>query len=187
MGGDARLNLLLTSPSANSGAVQPWHQTLSQLLIPLGVKTFEAKSGSQAVELIEQNPIHLAVLDTRLPAINGLTVLELIQRIRHQKPAQPPAQPQGLRFEVRVEEQASPNQNQRRIEVRFDARPPERKCFGPVVILIAPPPPQQDPQLLQEALKFNAFSVLSEPVDVNMALELMARAMKRFHQNQWPT
>jgi AmiR/NasT family two-component response regulator len=58
---------------------------------------------------------------------------------------------------------------------------------GPVVILIAPPPPQQDPQLLQEALKFNAFSVLSEPVDVNTALEVMARAMKRFHQGMWPS
>ena len=41
--------------------------------------------------------------------------------------------------------------------------------LGPVVILIAPPPQEQDKQLLQEALKFNAFSVLNEPVDVNVA------------------
>jgi hypothetical protein len=39
---------------------------------------------------------------------------------------------------------------------------------------------------MQEALKFNAFSVLAEPVDVNLMLEMMARAMKRSHQNQWP-
>jgi len=187
MGGDARLNLLLTSPPAASGAGQPWHQTLSQLLVPLGIKTFEAKSGPQVVELIEKNPIHLAVLDSRLPAINGLTLLELIQRIRYQNPAPQACGPADVRFEVRVEEQSTPGQQQRRIEVRFDARPAERKNAGPVVILIAPPPPQQDPQLLQEALKFNAFSVLSEPVDINLALELMARAMKRFHQNQWPT
>ena len=34
-------------------------------------------------------------------------------------------------------------------------------------------------------MKFNAFTVLSEPVDVNLALDLMARALQRFHQNQW--
>lgn len=192
MGGDARLNLLLTSPPAQSGGPALWRQTLSQLLLPLGVRTFQAQSGPQAVELLEQHPIHLAVLDSRLPAISGLTVLELIQRLRSQASAapspttqqQPP--PADLRLEVRVEQQGAGQNSQRRIEVRFDARPAERKNPGPVVILIAPPPQQQDPQLLQEALKFNAFSVLSEPVDINLALELMARAMKRFHQNQWP-
>ncbi len=119
-------------------------------------------------------------------------MLELIQRLRNQvalpqetsAPQQPPTA--DLRLEVRVEQEGTGETGQRRIEVRFDARPAERKNPGPVVILIAPPPQQQDPQLLQEALKFNAFSVLSEPVDVNLALELMARAMKRFHQNQWP-
>ncbi len=74
MGGDARLNLLLTSPPAQTGgggAAQPWRQTLSQLLVPLGVRTFQAQSGPQAMELIERHPIHLAVLDSRLPAISG--------------------------------------------------------------------------------------------------------------------
>jgi CheY-like chemotaxis protein len=189
MGGNPRLNLLLTPtphPAAAEGN-QPWHKTLTHLLEPLGVRTFEATSGPQAVDLIERFPIHLAVVDTRLPAINGLNVLRLIQKLRDQGgPATPPpAAGGGFQVRMQVEDRSSPGRTERRIEVRFDARPAQPRV-GPAVILIAPPPQQQDPQLLQDALTFNAFSVLSEPVDVNLALEVMARALKRFHQNQWP-
>jgi len=188
MAADARLNLLLTAAPPPAGSGQSWHQTVSRLLVPLGVRTFEARSGMEAVDLMERHPIHLAVVDTRLPAISGLNVLQLIQRLREQGQRVTPQvvqQAPGLAIEMKVEERSENGQTQRRIEVRFDARPMPRSG-GPVVILIAPPPAQQDPQLLQEALKFNAFSVLNEPVDVNLALEVMARALKRFHQNQWP-
>ena len=194
MRADTRLNLLLTPPPfERGGGSQPWHQTLTRLLMPMGVRTFEATDGPSAVQLIEQHPIHLAVVDTRLPSINGMNVLQLVQRLReqHERASQKsepstPAAPGigGFSFQMHVEEKNEQGQTQRRIEVRFDARP--AKANGPVVILIAPPPQEQDPQLLQEALKFNAFSVLSEPVDVNLALEVMARALRRFHQNQWP-
>jgi hypothetical protein len=89
---------------------------------------------------------------------------------------------------MNLQERTSGGKTERRIEVRFDARPAQNKP-DPAVILIAPPPvypAQQDKQLLQEALQFNAFTVLSEPVDVNLMLEVMARALRRFHQNQWP-
>jgi len=152
------------------------------------VRTFEATSGEQAVQLIEKLPIHLAVVDTRLPNIGGLNVLQLVQKLRDQtaSPSSGAQDGASVRLQLQVEDRpgGSAGQKQRRIEVRFDARPAQRP--SPAVILIAPPPLQQDPQLLQEALKFNAFSVLSEPVDVNLALEVMARALKRFHQNQWP-
>jgi CheY-like chemotaxis protein len=187
MGADARLNLLLTPlPLRGQEENQPWHKTLTRLLVPLGVRTFEATSGPQAVELIEKHPIHLAVVDTRLPTISGLNVLQLIRKLHDQSPplGSPPATT-GFSVQMRMEESSDGNSTTRRIEVRFDAAP-QQKGIGPAVILIAPPPPQQDPQLLQEALKFNAFSVLSEPVDVNLALDVMARALKRFHQNQWP-
>src|SRR4051812_3642460 len=104
MGGDVRLNLLLTPPPQSAGQVQPWHQTLTQLLMPLGVRTFEAKSGSEAVELIEKHPIHLAVVDTRLPSISGMNVLQLVQRLREQELRQSAgaaATESGMQFEVR--------------------------------------------------------------------------------------
>jgi CheY-like chemotaxis protein len=194
MGGDARLNLLLTHEEHKPFAGQAWYQTLTQLLAPMGVRTFEATSGQQAVDLIEQHPIHLAVVDTRLPAISGINVLQLVQKLRdQQQPAAPPlsASPQSgttFHLQMNLQERTSDGKTERRIEVRFDARPAQNKP-DPAVILIAPPPvhpAQQDKQLLQEALQFNAFTVLSEPVDVNLMLEVMARALRRFHQNQWP-
>jgi len=186
MGGDARLNLLLTHEEHKPFAGQAWYQTLTQLLAPMGVRTFEATSGPQAVDLIEHHPIHLAVVDTRLPAISGINVLQLIHKLRDQGRPQP-APPAGPSFhlQMNLQERTNAGQTQRRIEVRFDARPAQPKS-DPAVILIAPPPPEQDKQLLQQALQFNAFTVLSEPVDVNLMLEVMARALRRFHHNQWP-
>ena len=54
---------------------------------------------------------------------------------------------------------------------------------GPTVILVTP---AQDVTVLQAALSCEAFSVMHEPVDLNLLLDLMARALKRFHDNQWP-
>ena len=182
MGGESRLNLLLTHQEHVPLQGQTWYQTLQQLLSPLGVRTFEATSGTQAVDLIERHPIHLAVVDSRLPSISGMNVLQLIQKLQDQ-PNPAAAETSSFRMEMKMEEQSDAGRTRRRIEVRFDSRPAEAK-LGPAVILIAPP--QQSQQLLHEALKFNAFSVLSEPVDVNLMLEVMARALRRFHQNQWP-
>jgi CheY-like chemotaxis protein len=231
---DARLNLLLTSPPPGGGYErgQSWRQTVAQLLMPMGVRTFEADSGPAAVELMERHPIHMAVVDTRLPAISGLNVLQLMQRLKehgqkhlisplnrvisaqnqaHLGPSEAKkglpeihsgksaqyevkndSVPQAFQFHMQVEERSQSGMTQRRIEVRFEARvsPPRaavpQSPGGPVVILIAPPPGEQDRQLLAEALKFNAFSVLNEPVDVEVALEVMARAMKRIFSGQWP-
>src|SRR4051794_14524010 len=116
MDADARLNLLLTPSPAQTGAGQPWQQTVSRLLVPLGVRTFEAKSGAEAVELMERHPIHLAVVDTRLPAISGLNVCELIQRLRdHGQRTQvptPQAETPGFEFRMQVEEKSENGQTQ---------------------------------------------------------------------------
>jgi CheY-like chemotaxis protein len=185
MATDTRLNILLTHEERKPIAGQAWYETLSHLLAPMGVRTFEATSGQQAVDLIEKHPIHLAVVDSRLPFISGINVLKLIAKLREQgqRATLPPGTTSGVHIQMHVEEKTEEGHSQRRIQVRFDARPAQA-APTPTVILIAPQ--QQDKQLLQEALSFNAFSVLSEPVDVNLMLETMARALKRFHQNQWP-
>src|SRR5688500_11825398 len=113
----------------------------------MGVRTFEATSGPQAVDLIERFPIHLAVVDSRLPAISGLNVLQLIHKLREQnnrrsandgaKPGNGPAKSgASFHFQMNMEEESDGNETQRRIEVRFDSRPAEGKC-APAVILIA--------------------------------------------------
>lgn len=186
MPAQSRLNLLVTHEErpARAPEAQPWYETLSQMLAPLGVATFEATSGPQAVSLIEQRPIHLAVVDTRLAESGGMNVLRMLQLIR-QRAERPDywavqdeaRRTQVFRLEMQVEEQG------RRIEVRFDSSPAPPTPMYPAIILLTPQPSDK---LMQEALRFDAFSVLAEPVDVNMMLEVMARAMKRFHHNHWP-
>jgi len=41
--------------------------------------------------------------------------------------------------------------------------------------------------LLREALGMQVFSVLSKPVDLNLLLDSLARVLRRFHENKWPT
>ena len=203
MGVDSRLNVLLThgvpaSGRTPAGDPSPWYQTLSTILSPMGVKTFEATTAPQAVSLIEHYPIHLAVVDTRLAEMGELGVLRVIQKIREQAasrqalsggaagkgPTQVQAAPEvvdGLRVQVRFGQ--GPKADGGRVQVRFGEAPAAPATVSPTVILLTP---QRDEALLREALKFEAFSVLNEPVDVNLLLEIMARAMRRFHHNLWP-
>ena len=201
MGEPSRLNLLLTHHTEPLRAPvwnQPWYQLVSRLLAPMGVQTFEATSSPQAMDLIERYPIHLAIVDTRLTANDGLALLRIIQKIRQRalvdQQAQTEAGPTGSeisprRVAVQGESHGLP------IPVRFadgqagDAGTRENRAAklqaapGPTVILVTP---TQDVTVLQAALSCEAFSVMHEPVDLNLLLDLMARAMKRFHDNQWP-
>jgi two-component system response regulator YesN len=63
-----------------------WHQTVRQLLEPQGVQTLSARSGREALNLIESRPIHVAVLDHQMQGLGGLQVIRLM-RDMHQAPA----------------------------------------------------------------------------------------------------
>jgi CheY-like chemotaxis protein len=41
--------------------------------------------------------------------------------------------------------------------------------------------------LLREALGMRVFSVLSKPVDFNLLLDALARLLRRYHENRWPS
>src|SRR5947209_256754 len=80
--GDAsRFTVLL--PSEKDG----WHQTVQRLLEPQGVHTLLARSGREALNLIETTPIHAAVLDLRMPQLGGLQVIKLMGAIENAPPA----------------------------------------------------------------------------------------------------
>ncbi|MGC9261319.1 MAG: hypothetical protein ACP5I8_14735 [Phycisphaerae bacterium] len=55
---------------------------------------------------------------------------------------------------------------------------------APLVIVLAT---QWSDRLMREALRRNVFSVLPEPVDINELLDTMAKALRRFYGDQWPT
>jgi len=46
---------------------------------------------------------------------------------------------------------------------------------------------QMSNHLLQEALGMQVFSVLSKPVDFNVLLDSLARVLRRYHENRWPS
>lgn len=68
-------------------AQDPWHATVSQLLLPQGVRTVSVRSGREALAVLEQTQVHVAVLDTDMPQLGGLQVLKRLQSL----PSPPPA------------------------------------------------------------------------------------------------
>jgi CheY-like chemotaxis protein len=65
-----------------------WHETLTQLLKPQGVHMVLARSGREALELIEGTPVHAAVLDMGMAGLGGLQVVKLMREI-HGRTAPP--------------------------------------------------------------------------------------------------
>ena len=63
-----------------------WHQTVRGLLEPQGVHTICARSGREALELIETQPVHAAVLDQQMPQLGGMQVIRLMQEQHKQAP-----------------------------------------------------------------------------------------------------
>ena len=71
-----RLTVLLANEQ------EGWHQTVRGLLEPQGVQTVVARSGREALNLIESRPIHVAVLDQQMPQLGGLQVIKLMREMR---------------------------------------------------------------------------------------------------------
>ncbi|MDH3583576.1 MAG: response regulator [Phycisphaerae bacterium] len=86
-----RLNVLL------SEAEQPWAANLPRLLEPQGVRALCARDVDQALQIIEHETIHAAVIDMALPLgrdepapagqTGGLKLLRVIQRLSPTPPA----------------------------------------------------------------------------------------------------
>ena len=59
-----------------------WHQTIRSLLEPQGVATVTARSGREALDLVQQRQIHVVVLDQQMPQLGGLQVIKLMREMR---------------------------------------------------------------------------------------------------------
>src|SRR5947209_1785481 len=77
----SRLTVLLANEQ------EDWHQTVRQLLEPQGVQTLSARSGREALHLMESKPVHVAVLDQQMPQIGGLQVIKLMRDMHKAPPA----------------------------------------------------------------------------------------------------
>lgn len=134
-----------------------WVDLAPRLLEPMGIRTVRARSGSEAADLISAMPVHIAVVDLALP----LTPRE-------------GGGPEGSDGGV-------PEAGPKILELL--ARLPEPP---PTVVVKRRRTAREDARQLASALHAGAFAVLEPPVELETALEVMRRVLRRHYGDRWP-
>lgn len=62
-------------------------ETLREIVAPEGYHTLMAESGEQAIDLVREHEVHLALMDMHLPRLSGLETLAIFRQIRGVIPA----------------------------------------------------------------------------------------------------
>ncbi|MEL7238697.1 MAG: hypothetical protein AAGK78_07530 [Planctomycetota bacterium] len=73
----------------------------------------------------------------------------------------------------------------RRLAAELEDEAQAGKVALPPSILLADATPRVS-GLMHDALTARVFSVLPKPVELNLLLDTLARALRRFYQNKWP-
>jgi two-component system, response regulator PdtaR len=61
-------------------------EAMRDIFEPEGYSTFLASSGEEALDIVREAPIHLALLDMHLPRMTGLETLQLVRQINRVLP-----------------------------------------------------------------------------------------------------
>lgn len=61
-------------------------ESLRDIFVPAGYRTFLAESGEEAIDIVDKNVVHLALLDMHLPRMSGLETLALVHQKRSRLP-----------------------------------------------------------------------------------------------------
>jgi CheY-like chemotaxis protein len=69
---------------------EAWHDFVRRLLEPQGVQTISAHSGREALQVIERQPVHVAVLDAQMPQLGGLQVVRMMRELHKADPRKAP-------------------------------------------------------------------------------------------------
>ena len=56
-------------------------EALQAIMEPEGFRTLLASSGEEAVDIVREEPVHLAFLDMHMPTLTGLETLQLVRQI----------------------------------------------------------------------------------------------------------
>jgi len=153
---DARFRVLLTEDRAH--ADEHWTRQLPAILRPMGIDAFIASTGQQALELIQNDPIHAAIIDLATPKTST--------RPGVSKPQEPISGGGGIWL--------------MQVLQRLPNRPPV------VVVNSRSYSQRQVQRLLNQALTLGAFSVVNRPVKLDALLSTFQRLVERAYNNTWP-
>jgi CheY-like chemotaxis protein len=71
-----RPSILITDDDAAA------RETLRDIFDPAGYRTFLAESGEEAIDIVQEQDIHLALMDLHLPKLSGLETMSLVRQIK---------------------------------------------------------------------------------------------------------
>ena len=57
-------------------------ETLREIFEPVGFRTLLAESGEEALDIVKDQDVHLALMDMHLPRISGLETMTLVRQIK---------------------------------------------------------------------------------------------------------
>src|SRR5262245_6452652 len=111
---------------------QGCRESLRSIVEPEGYRTVLASSGEEALDIVQDEQIHLALLDMYMPTLTGLETIQLVRQINALLPC---------------------------ILVTADATQ----------------------ELIRQAFRVQAFSVIPKPVSKNVVLYTVVRALVRVY------
>jgi len=74
-------SILITDDDANV------RETLRDVFEPEGYRTLLAESGEEAIDLVRDHDVHLALMDMHLPRLSGLETIAIVRQIKGGLPA----------------------------------------------------------------------------------------------------
>jgi CheY-like chemotaxis protein len=57
-------------------------ETLREIFEVVGFRTFLAKSGEEAIDIVKGQEVHVALMDMHLPRLSGLETMAIVRQIR---------------------------------------------------------------------------------------------------------
>ena len=57
-------------------------ESLREIFEPAGYRTLLAESGEQAIDIVQRQDVHLALMDMHLPKLTGLETMEIVRQIK---------------------------------------------------------------------------------------------------------
>lgn len=61
-------------------------ESLRELFEPAGYQTYLAGSGEEAIDILRDRDVHLALMDMHLPRLTGLETMEIVRQLKGELP-----------------------------------------------------------------------------------------------------